>query len=589
MKTQRVRALRRVQRDLFLERLESRALLAGNVTATQQGNNLVIRGDNEDNEIAITRLAADEYLVTGVGTTVNGDPDASFSGISGNIDIDLRGGDDILAIADDPTGLPDLLTLDPPGSGPYLQTELDTIGTTAQTFINGALLVRMGSGDDFVGLSVETGGRVDIRTGSGLDAVGVLRSDVGGNLSIRTEDGDDGVLVLDSFVDGNISVDLGNGFDGATVQQVSSAGGLSMLGGRDSDGLTGADLSIADAIVLKGAQGNDDLEIEFAEAASVRMEGGDGDDELDLDGTDVFGDALLFGGNGIDNIEVEPTDDLQEDEGLVETFVEGLLLIDLGAGGVVDDEEIGEAELVTAHLIKIIGGSGADELDADGVTVTDDLILLGGSGDDFLDASPSDDELFLPDGRNTTVGDDLVMDAGSGNDELEVRGIIVVAPLQVPTDPNEFLLVADTLVVVMGSGNDSFDSFENVSVGGTAVLNAGAGNDDLGTIFNLFVGGNLEIFLGSGIDFADLTDVSSEGHILIDAGSGDDQLRLENVAAIDYLLAKMGSGNSDELTFVLASAASITLDGGPGNDDTLFIADETGKTIRNFENIVLLV
>src|SRR4051812_41895446 len=63
-------------RTLGVERLEGRAMLAGNVTAfVDGGGNLIVRGDNNDNAVLVQQTATGQYSVTGV--------DFADSGVSG--------------------------------------------------------------------------------------------------------------------------------------------------------------------------------------------------------------------------------------------------------------------------------------------------------------------------------------------------------------------------------------------------------------------------------------------------------------------------------------------------------------------------
>src|SRR5262249_14916053 len=83
------------RRTLHVEQLEGRAMLAGNVTASVSGGNLIIRGDNVDNGVVISQTDPGTYLVTGIDTaggptTINGNTDATFTGVTGSFDIDLK-------------------------------------------------------------------------------------------------------------------------------------------------------------------------------------------------------------------------------------------------------------------------------------------------------------------------------------------------------------------------------------------------------------------------------------------------------------------------------------------------------------------
>ena len=96
---------RKLRRRLFLEGLERRAMLAGDVFASVSGSgNLTITGDSDDNSIEITQLTATSFSITGLdGTLINGESDIEVD-VSGNVTIDLRNGDDTVAI----TGATDL-------------------------------------------------------------------------------------------------------------------------------------------------------------------------------------------------------------------------------------------------------------------------------------------------------------------------------------------------------------------------------------------------------------------------------------------------------------------------------------------------
>jgi hypothetical protein len=83
-----------------LERLESRRLLSGAVTASLQGVDLVIRGDADDNQIRVSRAGPGQVRITGLEqTTVNGQPFVIMS--QGTDDLIIRmqqGGDDQVSI-----------------------------------------------------------------------------------------------------------------------------------------------------------------------------------------------------------------------------------------------------------------------------------------------------------------------------------------------------------------------------------------------------------------------------------------------------------------------------------------------------------
>src|ERR1700690_4116414 len=91
------------KRPLIFERLENRALLAGNVMVAVNGGELDITGDNANNSIQVTQLTSGAWKVTGIGTHINGGT-APFttSGadpVTADIVIKLRGGSDSVKVS----------------------------------------------------------------------------------------------------------------------------------------------------------------------------------------------------------------------------------------------------------------------------------------------------------------------------------------------------------------------------------------------------------------------------------------------------------------------------------------------------------
>src|SRR5262245_10362854 len=91
------------QRRFLLESLESRTLLAGNVSVAFDAttNALLITGDQKNNNVAITEDASGKLTLTGTNTTINGltspfdltgflNSNANFNG---DINVSLGAGD----------------------------------------------------------------------------------------------------------------------------------------------------------------------------------------------------------------------------------------------------------------------------------------------------------------------------------------------------------------------------------------------------------------------------------------------------------------------------------------------------------------
>ena len=90
--------------EFNFERLEPRLMLSGNVIATIVGGDILIQGDELDNDVSIELVDDDIMLVGDNDTTINGSSNnfLLFQGsqVDGDIKAFLRGGDDSFAIQD---------------------------------------------------------------------------------------------------------------------------------------------------------------------------------------------------------------------------------------------------------------------------------------------------------------------------------------------------------------------------------------------------------------------------------------------------------------------------------------------------------
>src|SRR5262249_16865044 len=107
------------RRRFVVEGLEPRCLLAGNVNVFLPGGSLFVQGDANDNAVLIQQEGDGVYSVTGLDfadintdglnvndgpTSINGDDSGDpvlFSGVKNDINVDLKGGNDGLAIGND--------------------------------------------------------------------------------------------------------------------------------------------------------------------------------------------------------------------------------------------------------------------------------------------------------------------------------------------------------------------------------------------------------------------------------------------------------------------------------------------------------
>jgi hypothetical protein len=177
------------RRKLFLEGLEMRAMLAGDVDVNVSDGNLIIRGDNDDNNITVTWISENTYEVAGVDTEINGDTEIFVAtGVTRNIDVDLRSGNDTFTLT---------------GSG--LEEGVD---------LQGSVIVRLGDGDDVASIDGTSLRRVlKVDGGSGDDAVSIANSFAGDDLLVLTGSGIDGVTLGAVEAGDLLLVETGNGDD----------------------------------------------------------------------------------------------------------------------------------------------------------------------------------------------------------------------------------------------------------------------------------------------------------------------------------------------------------------------------------------
>ena len=214
-------------RPLSFESLESRLPLAGDVTIAVKSGSLTINGDNGANEIAIVQTAPGSFTINGLnGESFKQKGQANtagpvlVTGVTKNITVKLKGGDDKLAI----TGL---------GVGTPLAAKLT---------------VKLGAGDDEVTLkNSQLTGALSINTGNSttykqdgylirgiekvtIDAVNVL----GKTAAVTAGNGDDQLLIT-NFTAKKATVKTGAGDDLVGLSNVTVDTAAATLGAGDDD------------------------------------------------------------------------------------------------------------------------------------------------------------------------------------------------------------------------------------------------------------------------------------------------------------------------------------------------------------------
>lgn len=213
------------RRNAFLsfESLESRTVLAGDVTASVTNGFLVLNGDSGDNRIAITQSANGGIQISALdGTTINGQAGpVSLGNVTQGARINLGSGDDLLQLTGDassPLTFAGTTNIDL-GNG---DDELQFSNFNAAT-----LLVQGGNGEDSI-LAARDFDDANATVGSGLT--------VSGTTVVQSGNGDDLVSLQNSTLGSLTFINAGNGADVLDVR--STAGRLALLlGGNGSDTL----------------------------------------------------------------------------------------------------------------------------------------------------------------------------------------------------------------------------------------------------------------------------------------------------------------------------------------------------------------
>ena len=177
--------------EMAVESLESREMMAGDVTVRVNGNAVTVIGSNEADQIQITSSFGEVTVqATGdLGTTVNGQESFSTGLVSlERLTIRLRGGDDRISFRNTVVDGVTRISLGGSDTGGEIAlnngVELETLiirGSSKSDIVTigqpeiGEMKFNMGGGNDFVSISAiaQLGDSHSIRMGSGEDHVRV--------------------------------------------------------------------------------------------------------------------------------------------------------------------------------------------------------------------------------------------------------------------------------------------------------------------------------------------------------------------------------------------------------------------------------
>ncbi|MFY9257003.1 MAG: peptidylprolyl isomerase [Fuerstiella sp.] len=267
-----------------LERLEERALLAGNVTAQLVGQTAFINGDAADNSVQILVDGGNVVVRGADGTTINGSSNdfvlaTGSTSIPGSLYASLDNGNDTFTI--------------------------DGVTLPGNAFISG------GSGNDQIAVmgSSTISGNLHINGNSGADTISLQNSTVGRNATILGARGADTLIVSSATIGRDLYVSGGSNNDNIVVDNSRIGRDTTIVGLGGEDNIVLRDSVFVDDITIAGHGGNDIIVFDSSDVGDKSfIFGGGGRDNIQITGSSTFYDRLrTYGGGGRDNLETAST------------------------------------------------------------------------------------------------------------------------------------------------------------------------------------------------------------------------------------------------------------------------------------------
>ena len=322
---------------LGFEALERRDVMAGNVMATVDGGDLVIKGDGSSNGVKIMPVDASTYEVVGFvhgggDTLINGKLSEKFKGVTDDISVNLLAGHDDLQLH---------------GHGP-----------AAQLAAPDSIFINMDAGNDSVFLNfVKAGGNIEVNSGAGVDNLTAVGTTVGNNMLVRES--------TTPYFAGN--TDFVNIYGGSRIGNQLN---VKFNQGHDAFKTSG---TTARSLWIEGGGGNDATTIENTTAtAFIRIDPGMGSDTTTIQNSWV-GDYLSVtessgvrsandrDGVGISNTSVKNYVNVEGNQGRESVTIDRVtadrLYASLGAG-----DDWMNIKFTMLRAWSIDGGAGYDTL-----------------------------------------------------------------------------------------------------------------------------------------------------------------------------------------------------------------------------------
>jgi hypothetical protein len=550
----------RKRRIFRVERLETRQLLAGNVTAALNASgDLLISGDALDNVVVITQNMAGDVNVQGVANTsingvLNGSATFLVGDLSGNATIDLWAGADEL----------DVNQVEVPGNVAISTGADDDSVDIFQCQVGGSVQFDLGDGTNTLNfLSSTISGELRVAGGVNDDAVMISGSQAGALVALNLSGGNNQVYAGASMFGATLVVSAGAGHDAVTVNQSNVQTHLSLLlgNGQNTVVVTGG-AAIGGNLYVSAGVGGDQVSLtEATVAGRVILELGGGANSLYANTLSVTGNLSYTGTDGADTIQTEG--------GLV--AVGGNVTLSLGDG--LNDVSLASL-FVTGHLV-VNGGAYIDRVFTSQSQVGGDAVISIGGQDDVVSL-----------GLDTQIVGETTLYLGAGND---VAGAIdaQVGRLRVFGDAGalkfltENLLVGSHITITTSNAADADEVFLNTatSARGSVFINTGLGDDVVrvsgATIGNALrvetrggidtlvveytlIGGLLTLLTGGEDDRVFLQRTTTQANALVDLGAGNDKLRVHSNLQVQDTLTVQGGIGTDQISGMIFNYVKAT-------------------------------
>jgi hypothetical protein len=308
----------RKSRKLWVESLENRALLAGNVSVSVDGDVLHIDGDGNGNGVSVQQIDTNKYFVTGFAlngsnTTINGQSTGRVvSGIR-HFDVDLNAGSDIFIMSNSAFRRDQLAQQLSGGTAGPIQASPQASNTNTThpvtTRVVGDVTIDLDDGNDGVGLGARIGhndsngnivdGVLAINGGNGRDQVNVDRSTAFDDMLFNMGSGNDTVHADVVRVGDFIFASMGDGIDRFTSNNA-HGWHSQILGGNHNDVVDIRNYRMEQEVFVDTGSGNDRIYGAGVGGISIAFVTGDGDDSVGVDGANSRGGSTVDTGSGND-------------------------------------------------------------------------------------------------------------------------------------------------------------------------------------------------------------------------------------------------------------------------------------------------